>query len=215
MNVYDAVMEHHLIAIVRGIDKKDILPLAQALYDGGVRLVEVTMNTKDAFEMISLLNDQFGSKMLIGAGTVVDVETAQRASDAGAAYFITPNLDEEVIQFALDHHIGILPGVMTPSEVVHAWKAGAKMVKVFPTSSLGSNYIQELQGPLSHIPMVAVGGITPENVAAFMKAGAVGVGVGGSLIDKTAIKQGDFNRITAKAALFLKNIKGVNNEQSS
>ncbi|MFT9848827.1 bifunctional 4-hydroxy-2-oxoglutarate aldolase/2-dehydro-3-deoxy-phosphogluconate aldolase [Aneurinibacillus sp. REN35] len=214
MNVYDAVMENHLISIVRGIEKNDILPLAQALYDGGIRLVEVTMNTKDASEMISLLNEQFEGKLLIGAGTVLDVETAQRAYSAGATYFITPNVDEEVIQFALDHTIGILPGVMTPSEVVHAYKAGARMVKVFPTSSLGSTYIKELQGPLSHIPMVAVGGITPENVAAFIKAGAVGVGVGGSLIDKTAIKQGDFKSITEKAALFLENIKGVKNERS-
>ncbi|HHY72164.1 MAG TPA: bifunctional 4-hydroxy-2-oxoglutarate aldolase/2-dehydro-3-deoxy-phosphogluconate aldolase [Bacillus bacterium] len=207
MTFYDLVKENHVIAIIRGIEIKDIIPVAQALYNGGIRLVEVTMNTNSAPEMISLLNERFEDRLHIGAGTVLDVETAKEATAAGAKYFVTPNVDEEVIAFALKNNIGILPGVMTPTEVINAHKAGAKMVKVFPTSILGSNYIKELQGPLSHIPMVAVGGVRPDNIADFLKAGAVGVGVGNSLIDKTAIADGLFEKITEKAQLLLQSIK--------
>lgn len=210
LNFYDLVKESHVIAIIRGIEKKDIIPVAQALYDGGIRLVEVTMNTNGAPEMISLLNENFLERLYIGAGTVLDVEIAKKAIDAGAKYFVTPNLDEEVIAFALENNIGILPGVMSPTEVVNAYKAGAKMVKVFPTSILGSDYIKELQGPLSHIPMVAVGGVRPTNAADFIKAGAIGIGVGSSLIDKAAIAEGNFEIITEKAELLLQKIKEVN-----
>lgn len=212
MNFVDVIKENYLIAIIRGVEKKDILPVAEALYKGGIKLVEVTMNTHGAPEMISMLNERFGSKLYIGAGTVLDVDDAEKAITAGAKYFVTPNVDEEIIRFALDHNIGILPGVMTPTEVVQAYKAGAKIVKVFPTSILGSSYIKELQGPLSHIPMVAVGGVRPENVADFMKAGAVGLGVGGSLIDKAAIASGNFEIITEKAELLLQKIKESNVE---
>lgn len=209
MNVYDVVEESQVITIIRGIEKKDLLPVAEALYNGGIKLVEVTMNTNGAPEMISLLNEKFGDRLYIGAGTVLDIDMAKQAMEAGAHYFVTPNLDEEVLAFALDHNIGILPGVMTPTEIVNAYKAGAKMVKIFPTSILGSNYIKELQGPLSHIPMVAVGGVRPENIASFIKAGAVGVGVGSSLIDKEAIATGCYENITKKAELLLQKLKEV------
>lgn len=209
MNFVDLVKENHVIAIIRGIEKKDIIPVAEALNNGGIKLVEVTMNTDGASEMISMLQEKFGNQLYIGAGTVLDVKEAKEAIAAGATYFVTPNVDEEIIRFALDHNIGILPGVMTPTEVVQAHKAGAKIVKVFPTSILGSQYIKELQGPLSHIPMVAVGGVRPDNIAEFMKAGAVGFGVGGSLIDKTAIESGNFEIITKKAELLLQKIKEI------
>ncbi|WP_458413267.1 bifunctional 4-hydroxy-2-oxoglutarate aldolase/2-dehydro-3-deoxy-phosphogluconate aldolase [Schinkia sp. CFF1] len=207
MSLYNMVKESYVIAIIRGVEKKDIIPVAEALYNGGIKLVEITMNTNGAPEMISLLNEKFGGRLYIGAGTVLDVEGARKAQDAGAKYFITPNVDEEVIRFALENNIDILPGVMTPTEVVNAYKVGVKMVKVFPTSILGSNYIKELQGPLSHIPMVAVGGVRPENVADFIRVGAVGVGVGGSLIDKGAINAGNFEIITKKAQILLQKIK--------
>ncbi|MGN7299912.1 bifunctional 4-hydroxy-2-oxoglutarate aldolase/2-dehydro-3-deoxy-phosphogluconate aldolase [Ferdinandcohnia sp. SAFN-114] len=209
MDFYEAVKQHKIIAIVRGVNKEDILPLTESLYNGGIRLIEVTMNTTDASEMISMVKREFGNKILVGAGTVVDLESAEKAYEAGAAYFITPNTDREVIDYALQKGVGILPGVMTPSEIVQAYNAGAKMVKVFPTSSLGSTYIKELQGPLSHIPMVAVGGVTVDTVADYINAGAVGFGIGGSLIDKEAIRKGDFDSITQKAAMFFEKCKGV------
>ncbi|HHW37281.1 MAG TPA: bifunctional 4-hydroxy-2-oxoglutarate aldolase/2-dehydro-3-deoxy-phosphogluconate aldolase [Bacillales bacterium] len=209
MNFVDLIKENYVVAIIRGIEKKDIIPVAEALYLGGIKLVEITMNTDGAAEMISMLNEKLGTKLYIGAGTVLDVKDAEKAIGAGAKYFVTPNVDEEIIRYAIDHNIDILPGVMSPTEVVQAYKAGAKIVKVFPTNILGSNYIKELQGPLSHIPMVAVGGVRPENVADFMKAGAVGLGVGGSLIDRAAIASGDFGIITKKAELLLQKIKEV------
>lgn len=211
MNTVDLIKENCVVAIIRGVEKKDILSVVEALYKGGIKLVEITMNTDGAAEMISMISEKFGTKLHIGAGTVLDVEEAEKAIAAGAKYFVTPNVDEEIIRFALNHNIGILPGVMTPTEVVQAYKAGAKIVKVFPTSILGSNYIKELQGPLSHIPMVAVGGVRPENVEDFIKAGAVGIGVGGSLIDKTAIASGNYESITKKAEILLQKVKEAKN----
>ena len=209
MNFVDLIKENYVVAIIRGVEKKDIIPVVEALYKGGIKLVEVTMNTDGAVEMLSMLNKKFGNELFIGAGTVLEVEEAKKAIAAGAKYFVTPNVDEEIIRYAINHNVDILPGVMTPTEIVQAYKAGAKIVKVFPTSILGSGYIKELQGPLSHIPMVAVGGVRPENVADFIKAGAVGIGVGGSLIDKTAIARSDFEIITKKAELLLQKIKEV------
>lgn len=211
MNFVDLIKENYVVAIIRGVEKKDIIPVVEALYKGGIKLVEVTMNTDGAVEMLSMLNKKFGNELFIGAGTVLEVEEAKKAIAAGAKYFVTPNVDEEIIRYAINHNVDILPGVMTPTEVVQAYKAGAKIVKVFPTSILGSSYIKELQGPLSHIPMVAVGGVRPENVADFIKAGAVGIGVGGSLIDKAAIADGNFEIITKKAELLLQKIKEVPN----
>lgn len=207
MNFVDLIKENYVVAIIRGVEKKDIISVVEALYKGGIMLVEITMNTDGAAEMISMINEKFGTKLHIGAGTVLDVKEAEKAIAAGAKYFVTPNVDEEIIRFALNQNISVLPGVMTPTEVVQAYKAGAKIVKVFPTSILGSNYIKELQGPLSHIPMVAVGGVRPENVADFIKAGAVGIGVGGSLIDKAAIASGNYEIITKKAEILLEKIK--------
>lgn len=208
MSFYELLKDNKLIVIIRGVEEESVVPLVQALYDGGVRLVEVTMNTPRAKNMITVLNEQFREKLLIGAGTVIEKEEAIEAIEAGASYLITPNLDEEIIHIALEKKVPILPGVMTPSEVVKAKKLGTEVVKIFPLNSLGSNYIKELRGPLGHIPVIAVGGVNLENVSRFLEEGAIGVGIGSGIIDKDAIKQGNFPLITELAKQFIKKIKG-------
>lgn len=200
---YDLLREHKLVVIIRGINKDDIIPVTQALYNGGIRLVEVTMNTPKAAEMISILREKFKDDLLVGAGTVIDEETTIEAIEAGAQFLITPNLDEDVIKLALRKGVEILPGVMTPTEVVKAKKAGAEMVKLFPVASLGAKYVKELMGPLGDIPLVAVGGVNIENVTSFLDAGAVGVGVGGSVIEKEAIKLKNYEALRVKAQKFI------------
>ena len=207
MDFYNWMRNHRIVAILRGIGEPELLPAAQALYNGGIRLLEVTMNTADAPHLIRLLNETFADSMLIGAGTVTDISSAESALQAGARFFVTPNLDEEVIEFAIRHGIQVLPGVMTPTEVARAYRAGAGMVKVFPASSLGVSYMKELQGPLGHIPMVAVGGVTVDNASDFIRAGAVGVGVGSSLLDRRAIASGNYDLLEQRAAAFVERLK--------
>lgn len=192
-----------IIAIVRGVQEAHILSLADALFKGGITVMEVTLNTPGALRMISELQDKSGQHIFIGAGTVLDLEDAKKAVHAGASFLVTPNMDEEVIRFASTEGIPIFPGAMTPTEIVKAWKAGATAVKVFPSASLGLTYIKELMGPLDQIPLIAVGGVTEENIKQFLNIGCYGLGIGGSLINLKEIEAGRFDWVTDKAASLL------------
>ncbi|MGQ7889464.1 bifunctional 4-hydroxy-2-oxoglutarate aldolase/2-dehydro-3-deoxy-phosphogluconate aldolase [Paenibacillus sp. WC2504] len=192
-----------IIAIVRGVKEAHIFSVAEALLKGGVTVMEVTLNTPGALAMISELQTKLGEQMYIGAGTILDVEDAQKAVQAGASFLVTPNLDEDVIRYANREGVPIFPGAMTPTEVVKAWKAGATAIKIFPSASLGLSYIKELMGPLDHIPMMAVGGVTEENIKQFLDLGCYGLGIGGSLINLKEIKAGRFEWVTDKAARLL------------
>ncbi|MFD0698656.1 bifunctional 4-hydroxy-2-oxoglutarate aldolase/2-dehydro-3-deoxy-phosphogluconate aldolase [Paenibacillus sp. GCM10027628] len=192
-----------IVAIVRGVKEADIASVADALFRGGVTVMEVTLNTPGALGMIRELQKKFADRMYIGAGTVLDLADAKQAVQAGASFLVTPNMDEEVIRWAKTEEIPIFPGAMTPTEIVKAWKAGATAVKVFPSASLGIAYIKELMGPLNHIPMMAVGGVTEENIKQFLSLGCFGLGIGGSLINLKEIEAGRFEWITDKAARLL------------
>lgn len=188
-----------IIAIVRGVEEQHIVGLAEALLEGGIPVMEVTLNTPGALGMIARLQEQYGDRMYIGAGTVLDLDDAKRALAGGASYLVTPNMDEEVIRYAAERNAPIFPGAMTPTEVVKAWKAGATAVKIFPGASLGIGYIKELMGPLNDIPMMAVGGVTESNIDEFMRIGCYGVGIGGSLVNLKEIAEGNYEWIRNKA----------------
>ncbi|OCT11910.1 2-dehydro-3-deoxyphosphogluconate aldolase [Paenibacillus pectinilyticus] len=192
-----------IMAIVRGVKEEHILSVAEALFKGGVTVMEVTLNTVGALPMIHKLQQQWGDRMFIGAGTVLDLDDAKQAVLAGASFLVTPNLDEEVIRWSSQEGVPIFPGAMTPTEVVKAWKAGATAVKIFPSASLGLPYIKELMGPLDKIPMMAVGGVTEGNIKQFIEIGCYGLGIGGSLINLKEIEAGNFGWITDKAVQLL------------
>jgi 2-dehydro-3-deoxyphosphogluconate aldolase/(4S)-4-hydroxy-2-oxoglutarate aldolase len=196
-----------IVAIVRGVEEQHIVSVAEALLQGGVTVMEVTLNTPGALRMIGQLQHKFGNDMYIGAGTVLDLDDAERAVDAGASFLVTPNMDEEVIRWSKQQNIPIFPGALTPTEIVKAWKAGATAVKVFPSASLGLTYIKELMGPLNHIPMMAVGGVTEEKIREFLQMGCYGLGIGGSLINLKEIQAGNFRWITEKAAKLIAGAK--------
>lgn len=200
--------ETKVIAIIRGISRESIDRLVKALYAGGIRVIEVTLNTEGAEIMITHLQQEYGEKLWVGAGTVTNLEKAKAAHRAGAQFFVTPNLDEEVIVYGLEHDIQVFSGAMTPTEVNRAYELGATVVKVFPCGSLGTSYIKELKGPLAHIPMMAVGGVTLENAVEFIASGADVLGVGGSLVNKTLINQGEFATIEKNAKRFITAVRG-------
>ena len=172
-----------VIGIGRRIEASSIVPVADALIAGGVRAFEVTLDSPDAMAAIRTLATHFSDgSLLVGAGTVLDVPKATAAVEAGARFLVSPHTDGELIRWAVAGRIPIFPGAFTPSEILAAWRAGASAVKLFPASTVGPPYLRELRGPLAEIPLIPTGGVTAENAAAFIAAGAVGVGVGSWLI---------------------------------
>lgn len=196
--------QHKIVAILRGIEAQHADRAAQAIIDGGVRLLEVTMNTDGATAIINQWRTKFGDgEARIGAGTVLDVEMAREAVAAGAQFIISPNLDEEVVAYGVERGISVWPGCMTPTEIVRAWKAGAEAVKVFPMASLGVKYLAEIRAPLNNIPMLATGGVDIDNIGDYFRAGACAVGMGSKLVNLDWIRAGEYDRVTERVRQFV------------
>lgn len=207
--IIQAILEHKIIAIVRGVDPKQALEAARALADGGIHLVEVTFNQKNpadfckTAEAIRLIKEELGDKVFVGAGTVTSPELVEMAASAGAGYIISPDMDPAVIRRTRELGLVSLPGAYTATEAKQAWVNGADFVKLFPCIEGAPAYLKALCAPLNHIRFLAVGGITAENAGVFLKAGAVGVGVGGSLVNKKWVESGEYARITQEAKRFV------------
>jgi 2-dehydro-3-deoxyphosphogluconate aldolase/(4S)-4-hydroxy-2-oxoglutarate aldolase len=198
-----------IVAIIRGISAESGDATAKALADGGIVFLEVTLNTDGALDMISRFRANYEGRLRIGAGTVLDLGQAKEAVAAGAEYIISPNLDEEVVYYGVEHGVEVWPGTMTPTEIVRAYKAGASAVKVFPMGSLGINYLKEIRAPLNHIPMVATGGVNLQNINSVLDAGAIAVGLGGNLVDKQLVKDGKFDELRKLAQAYVNEVQGA------
>ena len=198
----ELLRETGLAAILRGVPARAAEPLAQALFDGGVRVLEVTLNTEGAPAMIAHLRERFAGRLWVGAGTVVDAAGAETAAAAGAAFFVTPNFDPKVISYGRERGLPVMAGAFTPTEILAALRAGAAVVKIFPSSGVGPRYFQELRGPYGDMPLMAVGGVTVANAGAFLRAGAMALGVGSQLADRALLAAGDFGALRARAAQF-------------
>lgn len=211
-HVIDAINEHKLIAIVRGFSGDELLRTAEALYLGGVRLLEVTFDQSgnipdsETAENIRLLSKTFEGRLLIGAGTVMNEAQVLTAKEAGAEYIISPDVSEAVIKKTKELGMVSIPGALTPTEIVTAYNYGADFVKLFPAGDLGLTYIKSVKAPLSHIPMLAVGGVTIGNIRDFLDAGMCGVGISSAIVNKSLIKNRDFEGLTELAREFTKQI---------
>jgi 2-dehydro-3-deoxyphosphogluconate aldolase/(4S)-4-hydroxy-2-oxoglutarate aldolase len=201
--IEDLLHETGVVAMVRGIATEDVEPVASALYHGGVRLMEVTLNTEGAFDMIESLAVKYKGSMGIGAGTVMSLADAREAHRRGAEFLVTPHVDVDIIRYGRSQGLPVFAGAMTPTEIVAANKAGATVVKVFPSASLGAQYFREVRGPLRDVPLMAVGGVHLGNAAEFLQSGAMALGVGSALIDKHAIASREFATIRDTARAFI------------
>jgi 2-dehydro-3-deoxyphosphogluconate aldolase / (4S)-4-hydroxy-2-oxoglutarate aldolase len=181
MKIRSQILEHKIVAIIRGADPKLVQDIVEALYRGGIRIVEVTLNSENAFQVIKDLSISMGTKMLIGAGTVLDLKSAKKSINQGAQFIISPSFNAELVGYTRKKGILSIPGAFTATEIVSAYNAGADIIKIFP--ALNPQYIRDLRAPLSHIPMMPTGGINFENIGAFQKAGAVAFGIGSSLVN--------------------------------
>lgn len=181
MSTLSQITEHKIVAIIRGLDPSYGIAVAEALYAGGIRILEITMNSDEPLSVIREITDRFGDRMVVGAGTVLDAPMAEAAVEAGARFVLSPIVAIEVIQMAKDLGVVSIPGAYTATEIYTAYKNGADLVKVFPATSPA--YIRDIAGPLPQIPLLPTGGITPENIKDFKNAGAAGFGVGSALVD--------------------------------
>ncbi|MFB6155089.1 MAG: bifunctional 4-hydroxy-2-oxoglutarate aldolase/2-dehydro-3-deoxy-phosphogluconate aldolase [Haloferacaceae archaeon] len=207
---FERIRESGVVAVVRGADADLVVDVADALVAGGVTAVEVTADTAGATEMIADVASVFdGDEAIVGAGTVLDAETARAALMAGAEFLVAPNFDEGVVETANRYSAVVAPGVMTPTEAVDAVEAGADLVKVFPASTLGPGHLAAMKGPLSHVPMMPTGGVDVDNAGAFVEAGAVAVGAGSALVDLDAARAGEFEAITETARAFRREIESA------
>ncbi|MDU4959178.1 MAG: bifunctional 4-hydroxy-2-oxoglutarate aldolase/2-dehydro-3-deoxy-phosphogluconate aldolase [Sporomusaceae bacterium] len=201
--VVEAIAQTGVVAIVRGTGSDELLPIADALYDGGIRAIEVTCNTRGHLTMIQTLTAALGDKMAVGAGTVLSPAAAQLVIDAGAQFVLAPDFNPEVVQLVHQHQLLAIPGVASPTEMLAAYRLGVDIVKLFPAGALGARYLKELRGPLQQAAVMPVGGITLQNLPEFVHAGAFAFGVGGELVDKQAAARGDYAAIRDKAQAFI------------
>ncbi|MBR2664342.1 MAG: bifunctional 4-hydroxy-2-oxoglutarate aldolase/2-dehydro-3-deoxy-phosphogluconate aldolase [Clostridia bacterium] len=210
MTPLEYVQQRKIVAIVRGLKPEYIVRLGHAFEEGGIGLMEVTYDQKapetwkNTAAAIEAVEKEFGDRVLVGAGTVITPEQVSMTYNAGGHYLVTPTTQPEIIRMGKALGMGLYPGAFSPSEILEAWNAGADAVKVFPAGSLGPGYIKAVRAPLGHIPLMAVGGVNEKNAAEYMKAGCVGIGAGGNLVNREWIENGEWDKVTALAREFMK-----------
>ncbi len=207
MTTLEQIKQHKLVCILRGIPAELAIDTAAALYQGGVRILEVTFNTEGAADIIYKLRQQFDGKLLIGAGTVLDCDTAKTAIASGAEFLLSPILDSSMIAECNRSSKLAIPGVFSPTEMVTAVRLGAPIVKLFPAATLGADYIKQILAPLDNLSIMAVGGITAANARDYINAGACSVGAGSSLLNMTHVHERKFDKISETAKKFTESLK--------
>ncbi|MCC6341627.1 MAG: bifunctional 4-hydroxy-2-oxoglutarate aldolase/2-dehydro-3-deoxy-phosphogluconate aldolase [Bryobacterales bacterium] len=201
------ILDIGIVPIVRASSYEDALASVDAIYEGGIRAVEITMTVPGAIHALEKVADKLGDKMTLGAGTVLDPETCRACFLAGAQFIVTPALRPATIEMARRYSKPIMPGALTPTEILTAWEAGADFVKVFPCGNMGGpKYIKALKGPLPQVEMIPTGGVNLETAGEFLKAGAAAVAVGGELVDAKSLKEKTFGVITDRARQYLEAI---------
>ena len=204
------IREIGLVPIVRAPSPEDAFKAAEAIIAGGIGIAEITMTVPNAVKVMERVAERYSDKVLLGAGTILDPETCRVALLAGAEFIVTPSLDVRVIETAHRYSKPCVPGVLTPTEIVTAWQAGADLIKIFPCGPVGGpKYIKALKGPFPHIEFVPTGGVNLETAPEFIQAGAAAVAVGGELVDLKALKQGNLDLITANARRFVEAVRSA------
>src|SRR5438270_8925475 len=193
------VLDCGIVAVVRSQDSQQLVEVVRALADGGVTVAEITMTVPGALDIIKQVRAALGDRVLLGAGTILDTETARAAILAGAEYIVAPTLNLDVIRLCRRYDKLVMPGAFTPTEILTAWEAGADIVKVFPADVVGPAFFKALRGPLPQIRLMPTGGVDLTTAAEFLKAGACCLGIGGQLVDAKAVAARDFGRISELA----------------
>jgi 2-dehydro-3-deoxyphosphogluconate aldolase/(4S)-4-hydroxy-2-oxoglutarate aldolase len=203
------VLESGIVAILRAPSSEQLTSVARALFEGGIDVIEVTFTVPDALQILSAVKKELGSRVLLGAGTVLDPETARAALLAGAEFIVSPAVNLDVIRLCKRYDKVVMPGAFTPTEILTAWEHGADVVKVFPSDCVGPGYIKALKGPFPQICLMPTGGVNLQTLPDFIKAGACAVGVGSSLVEPQAVREGKMDRIRDLAAQYVQVLKAA------
>ncbi len=203
--VIESIEKNRIITILRGIASDKLIPLAEAMYDGGIRLLEITYSAngstsdEDTAKNIEMLSRHFEGRMFIGAGTVLTEKQVELTKKAGGLFVVSPDTYENVIKKTREFGMVSIPGALTPTEIQNAHRYGADFVKLFPITNMGSEYVKAVKAPLSHIQFLAVGGIDENNMSEYLRAGVCGFGIGSNIVNKKLVEAGDFAAITELA----------------
>lgn len=203
--IIETIEREKIITIVRGVESDKLIPLAEAMYDGGIRLLEITYSAdgstsnEETAKNIEMLSNHFEGKMFIGAGTVLTEKQVELTKKAGGKFIISPDTYENVIKKTREFDMISMPGALTPSDIQNAHRCGADFVKLFPITNMGVEYVKAIKAPLSHIKLLAVGGINENNITDYLKAGVCGFGIGSNIVNKKLIDAGDYTAITELA----------------
>ena len=207
-DVIKQIREIGIIPVVRATTADEAMRAIDAIREGGISVLEITMTVPNAFSVIEQVTARFGHDALVGAGTVLDAETANSCISSGAQFIVSPALNLDTIAHCREHEVTVMPGALTPTEVVEAWSAGADFVKVFPAGAVGgASYLKSLKAPLPQIELVPTGGVSLKTAADFIKAGAAALGVGADLVDIKAIRDGNSSLITERAKQFVEIVR--------
>ena len=207
--VINWVEKEKIVVIVRGVEKEKLIPLAEAMYEGGIRLLEITYGAtgktpdEETAANIEMLAKHFEGRMYIGAGTVIRPNQVELTAKAGGKFIISPDTNKEIIEKTRELGLVSMPGALTPTEIADAARFGADFVKLFPVNAFGTEYVKAVKAPLSHVKLLAVGGVDEKNIADYAKAGACGFGIGSNIVNKKLIEEGAFDKITELAKEFL------------
>lgn len=208
MQILKQIEENGIVAIIRGAKPENILDISRALYDGGVKTLEITVETPKVLTLIERVSEEFGDDLIVGAGTVLDSETARAAIMAGAQFIFSPTVDVETIKLTKRYGIVSIPGALTPTEILKAYENGADVIKVFPANLFGPKYLKDVHGPLPHIPLMPTGGINLENIKDYIEAGGIAAGLGSSLVNtKQEVTEETLSDITKTARAFVEEVK--------
>ncbi|ELZ30733.1 2-dehydro-3-deoxyphosphogluconate aldolase/4-hydroxy-2-oxoglutarate aldolase [Halorubrum distributum JCM 9100] len=203
------LVDSGVVAVLRGVPADQLIEITEALREGGVTAVEITADTPDVAEKLGEVAGSFDDEVVVGTGTVLDSETARTTLMAGAEFVVSPSLHEDVIETCNRYGAVSAPGVMTPTEAIRGYEAGADFVKVFPAKTVGPAHLGAMKGPLGQIPMMPTGGVSPDNAAEYIDAGAFAVGAGGALVDYDAAERGDYEVITETAREFTRVVEAA------
>ncbi len=206
------VLDCGIVAVVRSPDSRQLVEVARALADGGVSVIEITMTVPGALDVVRQVREALGERILLGAGTILDAETARAALLAGAEYLVAPTVTLDVIRLCRRYDKLVMPGAFTPTEILTAWEAGADIVKVFPADVVGPAFFKAMRGPLPQVRLMPTGGVDLTTAAAFLKAGACCLGVGGQLVEPRAVAERNFDRIRDLARQYVAIVQQVRRE---
>ena len=207
MDTYEIVMKNPVLAILRNVPLEQTLDYAEAIVAGGIRFFEVALNSKDGLKQISVLRKRYGDRCLIGAGTAITVELAEKALNAGAQFLLTPGAPTDVLEYCAKNNVKLLPGVLTPSEIAASLEYGYKTMKLFPAGAMPLNYVKSLKGPFDQGNYVAIGGVCPSNYKSFFASGYLGVGMASNLMPAEAAANGDWEACAAAVRKIVDDLK--------